>query len=301
MPLYFAYGSNMNIDQMRERCPDSRYFGKAFLEDHQIAFTRYSSKWQSAVADILVKPGKIVWGILYNISIEDLQKLDRHEGHPGVYIRKQLVVNKIAADSFSIEDGAKINSDFEPLEAEVYEVVEKDLNLQPSLRYLVPILDAAFEHMLPFHYQKLLNEFGDHNYHEILSRTLDFFISLEDQIKNNEFPIKVNKQQEWGGANLVITGSQERKEGLNKYYPGDLVVLTKHWKELSWLVEKIYNDKTINWQIDAENKYHLLSEMGNAAVHHIEINKEEESPISICLAVLNAAYRVITSDFYRQY
>ena len=77
MLLYFAYGSNMNQDQMRDRCPDSKLLGKAVLADHQIAFTRFSSTWDSAVADILVSPGYSVWDLLYEISQKDLEKLDR--------------------------------------------------------------------------------------------------------------------------------------------------------------------------------------------------------------------------------
>ena len=28
-PLYFAYGSNINLDQMRYRCPDATVYGQA--------------------------------------------------------------------------------------------------------------------------------------------------------------------------------------------------------------------------------------------------------------------------------
>jgi len=36
----FAYGSNMNWNQMRERCPSSRFVGIAVLRDHKLAVMR---------------------------------------------------------------------------------------------------------------------------------------------------------------------------------------------------------------------------------------------------------------------
>jgi hypothetical protein len=301
MPLYFAYGSNMNQDQMRDRCPDSKLLGKAVLPDHKLAFTRFSSTWDSAVADILVFPGHSVWGMLYEISKEDLEMLDRKEGHPRIYQRKRLTVNRLVNEMFLAEDPLLDHKEFEPCEAEVYEVVRKELGLMPKLNYLRPMLDAAFYNGFPANYQRGLHEFGDDDYHQKLGRTLDFFISLEDLIKKSKFPDEVKKQKEWGGANLVITGSKVRKEQLNRDYPHELVVLTKHWRELSWLLEKIYNNEHIIWQIDADNKYHLLSEMGQATIDHMLKYSNETSPFGICLSLLHAGYRVVTSDFYKEY
>ena len=301
MTLYFAYGSNMNQHQMRDRCPDSRLLVKAVLPDHQIAFTRFSSNWDSAVADILVSPGHSVWGLLYEISQDDLEKLDRMEGHPRIYQRKRLTLYRVKNEMLLNEDPSVNHKEFESCEAEVYEVVRKDLGLMPKLNYLRPILDAAFYNGFPDSYQRRLHEFGDDDYHQKLGKTLDFFISLEDLIKKNKFPSEVKKQKEWGGANLVITGSKIRKDQLNRDYPHDLVVLTKHWKELSWLLEKIYNNEHVIWQIDAANKYHFLSQMGQAAIDYMLKSSDESSPVGICLSLLHAGYRVITSDFYKEY
>lgn len=301
MSLYFAYGSNMNQDQMSNRCPDSRLLGKAVLPDHQIAFTRFSSNWESAVADILVSPGHSVWGLLYEISQDDLEKLDRMEGHPRIYQRKRLTLYRVINEISHTEDPLLNHREFESCEAEVYEVVRKELGLIPKLNYLRPMLDAAFYNGFPANYQRRLHEFGDDDYHQKLGKTLDFFISLEDLIKKNKFPSEVKKQKEWGGASLVITGSKALKEQLNRNYPHDLVVLTKHWRELSWLLEKIYNNEHVIWQIDAANKYHFLSEMGQAAIDYMLKSSDKSSPVGICLSLLHAGYRVITSDFYREY
>ena len=40
-PLYFAYGSNINLDQMRYRCPDATVYGQAVLDNYDLRFRVY--------------------------------------------------------------------------------------------------------------------------------------------------------------------------------------------------------------------------------------------------------------------
>jgi len=44
---YFAYGSNMNIPQMNERCGVGSFeiLGVAILENYKLTFTRHSRQW----------------------------------------------------------------------------------------------------------------------------------------------------------------------------------------------------------------------------------------------------------------
>ena len=35
---YIAYGSNLNVQQMRMRCPSARIIGTSVLEDHKLLF-----------------------------------------------------------------------------------------------------------------------------------------------------------------------------------------------------------------------------------------------------------------------
>lgn len=95
--LYFAYGSNMDLDQMKSRCPSARFYGVAELRDHQLAFTRKSRKRGCGVADVITAKGKSVWGVVYEISEQDIDYLDRAEGYqPGrqsnAYLREERVV-----------------------------------------------------------------------------------------------------------------------------------------------------------------------------------------------------------------
>lgn len=84
--LYFAYGSNLNTDQMNSRLKRTgiEVLGMANLRNYQIVERKY--------ADIEPADGKIVYGIIYKISKKELQKLDTHEGHPTCYERKKFKV-----------------------------------------------------------------------------------------------------------------------------------------------------------------------------------------------------------------
>lgn len=74
---YFAYGSNLNIEQMSRRCPDAVPIGPADLRGYELEFRR--------VLTIVKRPGGIVKGGLWKITDRDERALDRYEGYPGWY------------------------------------------------------------------------------------------------------------------------------------------------------------------------------------------------------------------------
>ena len=95
--LTFAFGSNINWNQMRERCPSSRFMGIAVLRDHKLAFTRESDDRSCGVADVVAENGTQVWGVVYEIADLDVGKLDACEGfRPGrdknSYYRRECLV-----------------------------------------------------------------------------------------------------------------------------------------------------------------------------------------------------------------
>ena len=82
MPLYFAYGSNMNVDAMARRCPRSKALGLARLERHRLAVMREG--WLTAGRD----PRSAVHGVLWDLALADIAALDRYEGLPqGLYTK----------------------------------------------------------------------------------------------------------------------------------------------------------------------------------------------------------------------
>ena len=46
---YFAYGSNLDLPQMKRRCPSSKLISKGSLSDYRLTFNRFSSGWDGGV------------------------------------------------------------------------------------------------------------------------------------------------------------------------------------------------------------------------------------------------------------
>jgi gamma-glutamylcyclotransferase (GGCT)/AIG2-like uncharacterized protein YtfP len=82
MPLYFAYGSNMDVHAMARRCSRSKPLGLARLERHRLAVMRQG--WLTAIRD----PRSAVHGVLWDLALADVAALDRYEGVPqGLYAK----------------------------------------------------------------------------------------------------------------------------------------------------------------------------------------------------------------------
>jgi len=82
MPLYFAYGSNMDASAMARRCPRSKALGLARLKRHRLAVMREG--WLTAVRD----PRSSVHGVLWDLALSDVAALDRYEGlSKGLYAK----------------------------------------------------------------------------------------------------------------------------------------------------------------------------------------------------------------------
>ncbi len=78
--LYFAYGSNLNLFQMKQRCKDSVFLKKYELKGYKLNFR---SKYRAA--DIEKSKNSIVPGALFEISKSDEKKLDVYEDFPILY------------------------------------------------------------------------------------------------------------------------------------------------------------------------------------------------------------------------
>lgn len=77
--LYFAYGSNINLEQMDYRCPDATVVGPVVLENYELLFRR------GGFATIAPKEGGRVHGLLWSITPECERSLDLYEGYPRFY------------------------------------------------------------------------------------------------------------------------------------------------------------------------------------------------------------------------
>ena len=139
---YFAYGSNMNEEQMSRRCPDAQLFGKGVLRDYRLDFTISApERWNGAgCADVVEIGVGEVWGLLYIVTPTDEGNLDRAEGP-----RYRKIIRTIHA-----EGGQDVR-------AFLYEVIDKAPPKKPSVQYLNPIKNAALKHQFPESYVNFLN------------------------------------------------------------------------------------------------------------------------------------------------
>ena len=90
MKYYIAYGSNLNVGQMKYRCPGAKIVGTAILEGWELLFKgsktgSYLTIEESANSRVPVA----VWAV----TEADEKALDRYEGYPVFYYKRELIVN----------------------------------------------------------------------------------------------------------------------------------------------------------------------------------------------------------------
>lgn len=111
---YVAYGSNLNKNQMAERCPDAECICSSVLENYKLKFNLY----------LTVEPCKnfnVLVGI-WKISKNDEKKLDRYEGYPRIYRKEYVEV--------------KVNGIKRKCLIYIMNYVEGRMNCKPTLEYL---------------------------------------------------------------------------------------------------------------------------------------------------------------------
>jgi hypothetical protein len=81
MAVYAAYGSNLNPEQMRLRCPHSPAVGAGWLIGWRLTFGGGDDMgWEGALATMVEDVGAQVFVMTYDLTDEDAAELDRWEG-----------------------------------------------------------------------------------------------------------------------------------------------------------------------------------------------------------------------------
>ncbi len=145
--LYFAYGSNMCREQMRQRCPDHEHVGVAVLPAHALCFPRTSPVRNCGVAGLIEKAGAEVWGVVYRLNDRDLATLDRREGYDPT---KSPQVNRYTRQPVRVLMGGKA------LDCFTYVARPEPGTHVPSAAYLATIILGAEENGLPARYVEAL-------------------------------------------------------------------------------------------------------------------------------------------------
>lgn len=127
MGLYAAYGSNLDPEQMRQRCPHSPSRGPGWLEGWRLTFGGEDLGWEGSLATVVEDPGSRVFVMLYDVPTQDESVLDEIE------FATTRLYNKIRVRVQAL-DGTQV--------AWLYVLDGYEGGL-PSARYLGVMADAA--------------------------------------------------------------------------------------------------------------------------------------------------------------
>lgn len=138
MPLYFAYGANMDCDAMRTRCPKARMLGRASLMRHRFFIM------ESGYASVKRDPHMSVHGVLYDLPFGEIPALDHYEDLGRLYQKINQPV---------LREGAA------PVRALIY-IGTSVRDGAPAPAYLESIMSAARAQDFPAQYIAYLASFG---------------------------------------------------------------------------------------------------------------------------------------------
>jgi len=137
---YIAYGSNLSVEQMKQRCPDAKVIGMAAIRDWKLVFRVH--------ATIEPAEGRVVPVLIWEISERDERNLDRYEGAPSYYRKEDMTVTmtdfegknprEVTATVYLMNDGHPIRT---PMKS-YYDVLEEGYGRFGFNKYL---LERAFE------------------------------------------------------------------------------------------------------------------------------------------------------------
>lgn len=141
--LYFAYGSNMSLRQMKERAGKDYSPVRGILKGYALVFNKVNIAISGAgFANVEPKENSQVEGLVYELNKEELEIIDKYEGvKSGHYYRAEL--------NIEFQSG-------ETKKCAVYLACPGKIRngLKPSRKYLETILEAK-DYLSPEYFQKL--------------------------------------------------------------------------------------------------------------------------------------------------
>lgn len=84
---YIAYGSNLNVKQMKFRCPGAKVVGTSVIKDYQLL---YKGSKTGSYLTIEKKKGGMVPVAVWEVTADDEKRLDAYEGYPNFYYKTDM-------------------------------------------------------------------------------------------------------------------------------------------------------------------------------------------------------------------
>ncbi len=142
--FYFAYGSNMNQEDLDRYCQkngnnkiplNERNPRKAVLKDYELVFNYYSSTRGGGAANIEPKTGSSVEGVVFDLTEDEFEIIRKKEGAPNYYKEKIVSVyiegSPVQVYTFQVTEGKK-----------------EDVIQFPTQKYINIIIEGAKEFSL---------------------------------------------------------------------------------------------------------------------------------------------------------
>lgn len=119
MKYYLAYGSNLNLDDMKVRCKHAKIVGTSYLKGYKLEYRGTSDNYAYLTLKKTNDESCIPVAI-FKITLLDEYKLDKYEGYPNLYYKENI----------EIELNGKKKKAF------IYLMHDRFLNHEPSDEYL---------------------------------------------------------------------------------------------------------------------------------------------------------------------
>ena len=86
---YLAYGSNLNVRQMKYRCPTAKIAGTAVIRDYELL---YKGSKTGSYLTVEKKKGGAVPVAVWEVTAADEHSLDIYEGCPNFYYKENMKI-----------------------------------------------------------------------------------------------------------------------------------------------------------------------------------------------------------------
>lgn len=117
-------------------------------------------------------------------------------------------------------------------------------------------------------------------------RTIDELRRLEEALGISPLP---RADQQWSGADVIITGVAPAPPAEGSFYPEPLYVVTEYSLELTWLFERLRDAFYAEERLDGNSKIEFFGRLAVAANTCLEREPAARAR-DICAAVLHEAF-----------
>ena len=87
---YLAYGSNLNLENMKIRCPHSKPIGSTLLKDYRLVYKGSENGYSYLTLEECIDETTPLG--IFEISNLDIESLYRYEGYPTLYSKQYITI-----------------------------------------------------------------------------------------------------------------------------------------------------------------------------------------------------------------